>query len=167
MKRIIHIIILTVLISQPLLAHESNKPSSKRFDFDWGKNGPLEFIELLKMKDHVPWYFVVNEVNPTCENNPTISCSYQAWQYAIFEVHDNWISISDIPKLIELLNDDTPCANVAMGISSLISNGASTVGHEAAFMIEGFRKGEYPPSLNSSNYKYDKKDILEWWSKFK
>jgi hypothetical protein len=167
MKRIIYIIILAVLISQPLFADESSQLLSKGYGFDWEKSGPFEFIELLKMKDNVPWYFIVNAGNPPCENGSMVSCSFQAWQYSIVEVHKNWISIGDIPKLIELLNDDTPCASVSMAISSLISHDASTVGHEAAFMIEGFRKGVYPPDPNSSEYKYDKKEILKWWSKNK
>ena len=49
-------------------------------------------------------------------------------------------------RIVDLLDSTEPCASVSMSISSLHLESGSTVGQEAAFLIEGFRTGYYPPN---------------------
>ncbi len=135
--------------------------------FEWGKKSPLEFIALLKQTTNAPWCFTVNESLPPCKDGTFSDCSFKTCQYTTIDSHKNWVSVQDIPALIRLLDSQTSCASVALAISSFISIGTSTVGHEAAFLIEGFRRGQYPPELNSSRWEADKKEILAWWNKYK
>ena len=37
---------------------------------------------------------------------------------------------------------------------------------EAAFLIEGFRTGRYPPSLNSVRPEIDANRLREWWANY-
>jgi hypothetical protein len=75
----------------------------------------------------------------------------------------NWILKKDLPGLLSLIDSQEPCASVALMNSSSWNTQGSTVGQEALFMIEGYRKGEYPPALNSGGYsEADKKELVEW-----
>ena len=69
-----------------------------------------------------------------------------------------WVEESDLPGLVALLESTEPCANVRSMISSVIIRERSTVGNEAAYLIEGFRKDRYPPGLVSN---YPPQDIAE------
>lgn len=111
--------------------------------FDWDKSGPLELLGILKDKGH-----------GAC---PT---------YVIHGVDNAWVTENDVPQLISLLDSDEPCANVCRTISSFRDCNTSTVGREAAFIIEGFRRGEYPPDLNSGRAYLDKEDIKIWWQNY-
>jgi hypothetical protein len=63
----------------------------------------------------------------------------------------NWITKQDLPDLLALTNSTEPCPSVALISSSYYdTRNHSTVGQEAVFMLEGYRKGEYPPALNSA-----------------
>ncbi len=134
--------------------------------FAWETKGPLEFLDFLKNTEDVSWCFTVNEGLPPCKENTINDCSFKSCQYIIMVSHTNWVSAKDIPALIKLINSETPCSSVASVVSSYISPGISTVGHEAAFIIEGFRKGKYPPHLNSSRWQANKIEILEWWNNY-
>jgi len=84
--------------------------------------------------------------------------------------HIGWIHEEDIPELIALLNSNEPCAQVISIFSSYVPEGIpqSTIGREAAFLIDGFRKGRYPPDLDSMHYyNFDKSEIEIWWKKRK
>lgn len=69
---------------------------------------------------------------------------------------------SDLPSLVALLSSTEKCMPVALEVSSVIRL-ESTVGDEAAFMIEGFREGRYPPGLNSRAYSVKEKAELRQW----
>jgi hypothetical protein len=73
-----------------------------------------------------------------------------------------WVTKKDVPALLSQINSKVQCASVALTASSYYSNRSSTVGNEAIFMLEGFRKGEYPPALNSITFGVDKKELIEW-----
>ena len=104
----------------------------------------MEFIELLK--------------NMKTEKCPT---------YSIHRIHKDWIERKHLPKLIELVNSDEPCANVSMTISSVLDCTKSTVGKEAAFLIKGFVENRYPPELNSGRFDYDIEEIKSWWQNYR
>ena len=93
---------------------------------DLGKMTPVEFLSVLK------------------QGQPTVECIFR-------EPIKNWISKKDLPGLLALTGSTEPCPSVALMSSSYYdSRNHSTVGQEAAFMLEGYRKGEYPPELNST-----------------
>jgi hypothetical protein len=106
------------------------------------KDTPLAFLEWLK----------------TYENGVhTFTISGQA---------KGWISEDDIPALLEKLDSTEPCAGVMSSASSSIP-GRSTVGDQAAFMIDGFRTRLYPPKLASKKYtKAEKQDLRNWWRQY-
>jgi hypothetical protein len=71
---------------------------------------------------------------------------------------------------MELLDSKEPCGFVALSISSIHYPGSSTVGHEAAYLIEGFWKRYYPTELTSQKYTPDVEGIKRWyqaWGHFK
>ncbi len=105
--------------------------------FDFLTQGPLEFLELLRLRPH-------GMVS-------TMSMPY------------GWLQDSDIPALIELLYFTEPCAVVCAAFSSNIPKPGSTIGNEAAFLIMGFRRGFYPPTLHSKFGPLEKEEILQWW----
>ena len=103
---------------------------------DLGKMTPVDFLNVLK------------EMQPTEE-------------YIFREPIKNWISKKDLPSLLSLTNSEEPCASVALMSSSYYdTRNHSTVGQEAVFMLEGYRKGTYPPGLNSSFFD-DSKEAKE------
>ncbi len=77
-----------------------------------------------------------------------------------------WISERDIPALIERLDSQAPCLAVVDARSSFLP-GISKEGDEAAFLIDGFRSGFYPPRLASRPYSRDEKAaIRNWWKDY-
>jgi hypothetical protein len=108
-----------------------------RSGFDYASQGPLELLDLLK----------------------TLGSSY--WEAPILPF--GWVKESDLPALIELLDSVEPCANVQNMLSSFIDAKRSTIGNEAAYLIEGFRKDQYPPRLNSTRPFCDSEEIKKWW----
>lgn len=113
------------------------KSSVELFGFDYMRQGPLELLDLLR----------------NCEKNNWVS------PFMSF----GWVKESDLPALIELLDSTEPCANVQSLLSSYIDGSRSTVGNEAAYLIEGFRKDRYPPGLNSTGPVCDIDEIRAWW----
>jgi hypothetical protein len=65
--------------------------------------------------------------------------------YSINGSRSSWITYEDAKLLLDHLDSDKPCASV---MSSL----RSTEGREAALMIEGFLRNEYPPALYSEDF---------------
>jgi len=142
MNRVLTILLISVAISATNLKaeprqHEVNYPlknvtkaeSVKQGDsFDWQNKGPLAFIDFLKQHDVT---------------------STKARFYMVFGSHKDWVDVSDIPALIALLASNLPCASVNSVLSSVMPQYSSTVGREAAFLIEGFRHGNYPPTFDS------------------
>ena len=110
-------------------------------EVDWGSKRPIELIEELK------------------QHPKSI--------YTIWFVPKEWILEQDLPGLITLLDSETPCASTVSADSSTLPPPGSTVGHEAAFLIQGFREGRYPAELNSSRFTPDKTEIRNWWNTLK
>jgi len=102
---------------------------------DLGGRSPVEFLEILKEK----------KFN----------------QYTIKPIK-NWISKKDVLSLLALINSKDACSPVASYYSSYYNTQKSTVGQEALFMLEGFRKGEYPPALNSGISDAGKEALVRW-----
>jgi hypothetical protein len=85
-------------------------------------------------------------------------------RYYVSTFRLNYITESDLPHLIELLDSTEPCACVDLSDSSIHYPGRrSTVGHEAAYLIEGFWKRYYPTTLTSQHYKPDVAEIKRWY----
>ena len=116
------------------LVGESKEGCAK--DDDWLEMTPLEFLSTLRKTE--PWMI--------------FRCS-----------HDGWVGREHIPQLIELLDSDEPCASVMLSISSFLGP-RSTVGNEAAYIIQGYRAGKYPPASNSNRPLIDRDEIRRWWS---
>jgi hypothetical protein len=117
--------------------------------FDFSNRGPLEFLEFLKS---LHW--------------PEAMKATRGFKLAC--IHKGWIREEDIPGLLALMESEEPCGGVAMSISSHSAPGPSTVGNEAAYLVMGYRKGEYPPSLESTSQLVtveDKAALRHWWSR--
>jgi len=104
--------------------------------FDWENKGALEFLDFIRLRGTV---------------------------YTVVGKHPNWIREDDLPALMELLDSTEPCSNVMSWESSFLDLKPSTIGNEAAYLIEGFRSGAYPPGLNSTRPRPDKDEIRQWW----
>ncbi len=70
----------------------------------------------------------------------------------ILFVPDGWIKYEHVKELAKQVESEEPCARVVSGLSSYLPQKQSTVGNEAMFLMEGFLKGKYPPSLHSENF---------------
>ena len=69
-------------------------------------------------------------------------------------------------ELIESLGSSLPCAGITTVWSSDYQEGPSTIGREAAFLLEGYRTGRYPPGVGSLQMQFDdawKEDWHRWW----
>lgn len=111
--------------------------SKTRMGLDYADQGPLDLLDLLKRWDSNYW---VSPILPF-----------------------GWVKESDLSALVELLDSSEPCANVQSMLSSFIDTTRSTVGNEAAYLIEGYRKDRYPPRLNSTRPFCDIEEIKKWW----
>lgn len=133
--------------------------------FDWQHEGPLEFLAFLRqgyVTSPVHW---VDSATP-----PNVALETTVWG-----IHHGWLRPEDVPALLERLDDDTPCLGVRMARCSFISFGQhSSIGREAAFLIEGLRTEEdrtsyrgYPPMLRSIGWAEDfearKAELRAWW----
>jgi hypothetical protein len=83
-------------------------------------------------------------------------------EYTFLEPMKYWISKEDLPALLAQVDSKEPCASVALSISSIYAP-HSTVGQEALTLLEGYRKGKYPPALNSGGYGDEAKEALIQW----
>jgi hypothetical protein len=117
-------------------------------EFNWQEQGPADLLVFLQKR--AKQKYVVG--------------------YSVQENHYGWVRAEDLPHLISLLDSMEPCAPVSMSVSSYKDTKLSTVGHEAAYLIEAFRKGRYPHSLNSSMWRFsdpmDKYRFDQWCERF-
>jgi len=104
--------------------------------FDWQNLGPREFLDQLRSTSG----------------------------YTVQGIHRGWVRLSDLPALVALLDSTEPCGSVALSWSSYADPHPSTLGVEAAFLIEGYRRGEYPPGLNSTTAGLSSVELRAWWS---
>jgi len=130
-----------VLPGQPALAPNS-APSEYGDDFDWSRKGPTEFLDRLRQ-------------------------SYRAGQelpfYSVHGEHRGWVTEADVPQLLELATSTDPCLAVVSTLSSWLPDRPSTVGHEALYILAGFRAGKYPPELASTRWSGTLEEYRQWW----
>ncbi|WP_136795893.1 hypothetical protein [Desulfosediminicola ganghwensis] len=112
-------------------------------DFSYGDVPPAGIIDYLKRQRVMP-----------C---PTV---------AVPNASPSWLRDMNIAELIPLLASEEACANVHSVYSSYRDCRMSTVGREAAFLIEGFRLGRYPPEMNSGNARLGVQVIEQWWGEY-
>ena len=120
--------------------------------FDLQSQGPLDLLEALK-----------NGVTVLRKRAPTFT------DFGISGTHYGWIQAEDIPALIALLDSAEPCQPVVSSHSSYRGREFSTVGHEAAYLIEGFRRGSYPFQLHSLSWKQnenERREFDDWCARF-
>ncbi len=84
--------------------------------------------------------------------------------HTVWELRLDYVKESDLPFLVRLLDSEEPCAHVVSAESSILPTGPSTVGHEAAYLIEGFWRRCYPTRLSSHMYKPDIAGIKSWYA---
>jgi len=89
-------------------------------------------------------------------------------QVMILDVPDNWITHADVERLMQEIDSADPAAPVMSPLSSYWPfNQTSTAGNEALFLIEGYRKGKYPPALCSLYYFHpDRDEVRSWWETY-
>jgi len=87
-------------------------------------------------------------------------------RYTIGDVRVDYVKESDLPYLVGLLDSKEPCAFLDMSTSSILYPGKSSVGHEAAYLIEGFWRRYYPTDLTSQLYKPDVEGIKHWYQRW-
>ena len=85
--------------------------------------------------------------------------------YTTWEVKLNYVKEKDLPYLVKLLDSNEPCAYSVMAISSNLPSGNSTVGNEAAYLIESFWKRYYPIRQTSADKGIPTKLELKRWYK--
>lgn len=71
----------------------------------------------------------------------------------------------DLDALVAALGSERPSRAAVSLYSSTVRNG-STVGDEAAHMIEAYRRGRYPPAMPSRRYStQDTMQMRQWWAR--
>ena len=93
--------------------------------FDFQVRGPVEFLAFLE-----------SEFERRSEDDSSVSSGLF---FTVHGTHRGWIQASDLPQLAELLDSDTPCLAVVKATSSFLPSDGSTIGIEAAALIEGFQ----------------------------
>ena len=116
----------------------------KYLKYDWTKISPVEFLRNLKDK---------KKGVVTIYNYPP----------------KDWITEVDVSKLMQWIDSNDSSAIVVSIFSSYFpKEEKSTVGNEAMFLIEGFKKGKYPSALCSVHYfKGDPNEYRNWWKQYK
>ena len=125
---------------------DATEAQAKEFGdtFHWQEQGPLDFIVFLKRRSSQP------------EGSRSLF-------YTVHGRHTGWLHDTDVPDLIALVDSKEPCPHVVMSRSSYLPRAHSFVGQEALFLIEGYRRGEYPPGPCSSGFYKKKDEVLAWW----
>ena len=113
-------------------------PTPPESPFDFQRNSPAEFLEFLAKPPRAH-----------------VDADFRSSSFAVTGIHVGWIRSEDLPALHEALDDARPCMSV-VGMHSSILPGESTVGREAAFLIDGYYSevdrtayGGYPPAIHS------------------
>jgi len=87
--------------------------------------------------------------------------------FTVFGCKEGWVKEEDVPLLMEHLDSKEPCPNQVSANSSFLNTKRSTVGNEAAWLIQAFRVGRFPPGLNSTNNGPDPAELRRWWQERK
>jgi len=113
-------------------------------DIDWSVTPPLNFLKILKT--HTSSVIIIK-----ADNRPP----------------KDWIRDKDVWELVGLADSKTLAAPVLSEKCPFLPNGHSTVGNEAMFLMEGYRKGSYPPTLCSVyDFKGDPNEYKKWWAEY-
>ena len=112
--------------------------------FDCDAYSPLDFLQYLQLKQQELPDGAIGSV-------------------AIFP-GPSWIKEEHLTSLADSLDSRALCIHVASIAASTIPRQPSTVGQEAAFLMEGFRQGKYPPALVSDSV--DIADVRTWWNEY-
>ncbi len=107
--------------------------------FNWQRQGPIDLLEELKVTEN--WF--------------TISGT-----------HYDWLRDSDVRTLFHLVTSDESCAYTVDVASSHLPSGRSTVGNEAAFLLEGYIFGYYPPQSTSANRLLSDAQLSRWFERW-
>jgi hypothetical protein len=86
--------------------------------------------------------------------------------YTVGEPVRCWVTASDIPALMARLDSNEKSMSVVLGAASNIRK-ASREADEAAYLIEGFRHGKYPPTLSSVAVTgKEVSELRAWWADY-
>jgi len=130
------------------MSKEMNSPPVKKTELylyrslgwnEWNTVDPFEFLELIKEKPDKP--------------------------VRLRDAPENWIRREHIDRLVSLLHSTVPVSATAYFASAHAPPEGyhSTVGHEAARMIDCYRRGgRYPPSVSDLDLT-DAQEIEKWW----
>ena len=120
--------------------------------FRWQEEGPIDLLDRLRLgvpalKERGIW----------------------VTDFRVYGKHHGWVRAEDIPALIALLGSKEPCQPVVASTVSMLQKDLSTVGHEAAYLIEGFRRGVYPVDGISLRWKLNESEQYQfdqWCERF-
>jgi hypothetical protein len=150
--RVLLLAVLGIVVSdqvQPSKDHEvlcsESSPAAVEDSFAWQEKGPLEFLEFLK------------ELHDE---------SKAALGYVVRCEHRGWVTEADLPGLMALLDSIDECVGVVSPLSSWLPSEPSTVGREALFLVDGYRKGVYPPGLASQRHGASAEEVRAWWQQY-
>ena len=115
------------------------KHNAGEFQINWSEISPLEFLEQLK-QEKAPEMIEGEEFSFRDYN-------LGIWNYP----PEDWIKEEHIYELIKLIASKETSKSIYVPLSSCIG-GQTTVGHEAMFLIEGYKQKVYPPEMSSSCY---------------
>ena len=121
----------------------SQLDQTRTCEVDWSKTDPIAFLEMLTRRPNAP-----------------------CW---LSQAPEGWIKKEHVEYLLRQINSPEPAAPVVSLFSSYDPREeTSTVGNEAMFLIEGFRKQRYPPGLCSVyHFKGDPDEFRKWWQEQK
>ena len=140
-QAILSISLMACLLAACLPPGQSDQ--TRTCEVDWSKTDPLAFLEMLTRRPNAP-----------------------CW---LSQAPEGWIKKEHVEYLLRQINSPEPAAPVVSLFSSYDPREeTSTVGNEAMFLIEGFRKQRYPPGLCSVyHFEGEPDEFRKWWQEQK
>jgi hypothetical protein len=139
------VLLLLVVLAMPDLCKASSlcdgvgpPPSAKFGPDDWSTRTPLEHLNYLKAPSK--------------------------YGYTVWGCKEGWVKESDIPALMKLLDSGEECSFQTSAKSAVMHTRRSTVGNEAAWLIESFRVGMFPPNISSAVGAPSVTELRKWWA---
>lgn len=145
-------LLLLCIVAVPSSCHMGYSASSRRYEtskghFKFKSHSPIVFLHYLELKHR--------------EKEAGAAGSL----VTIWVVPDSWIKEAHLSRLAALLDSNEPCVSVKAAQSSRHPFGESTMGREAAFLMDGFRQGRYPSALTSESV--DVSNVKAWWDAYR
>jgi len=153
MKYKVFKIFLTILFLVNITLSFKNDLGTKRLG-EYNQGTDIEEIEgVMSLKDIDP-IELINRLRITEDRASNfLARGDESYSVTVYEAPSNWITDKHLKELINLVDSDEPARPVCSVYSSYIPIGKlSTVGNEAMFLLEGFRKGYYPSEICSIDY---------------